>query len=342
MFGTRYIAAPKNVLTGARKKNVPPVDMDRFADFGTEGNLTTLVNSICNCKTGNMVLQILAMVERGRDDGAAVAPIGAGRQVISTIHFDFRPLQRCKWRNCLPCSIQRNKDLISKHIEHSKIAGDALNAQPTGFILKKNLDTGKIIHINLETDIMSKWATLIMTGDAVVHGPPCNVEEFDKLITNAMNSKEKKSSNSEFSTEFSMHQGQSGHGAPQVVYNYNMAPTPSPCSETPSLKTSPKTHFLSLLSPIHEIDPKEYNTTGLEAFMDYCYEKYGDYEFLEALHSLQEKKLGVDLLKDVDANILKSECGLTHGTALRIIKCYPVWKESLSNVPFPSYILILQ
>jgi hypothetical protein len=121
-----------------------------------------------------------------------------------------------------------------------------------------------------------------------------------------------------------------------------MAPTSSPHAETLSPKTSPKTRFHSLLSPIHGIDPKEYNTTGLEAFMDYCYDKYGDYEFLDALQSMQEKKLGVDLLKDVDANILKSECGLTHGTALRIIKCYPVWKESLSNVLFPSYILILQ
>lgn len=86
-FGTRYITAPKNVSTGARKKNVPPVDVDGFADFETEGNLTTLVNSIRNCRTGNMVLQVLAIVERGQDDVVAVVPIAAGRQVISIMHF---------------------------------------------------------------------------------------------------------------------------------------------------------------------------------------------------------------------------------------------------------------
>jgi hypothetical protein len=206
--------------------------------------------------------------------------------------------------------------------------------------LKKNLDTGRIVHINLETHIISKWASLIITGDAVVHGPPCNVEEFDKLVNDAMNPKKNKSSNSD------MQQGHSqlGHGAlPQVIYNYNMAPThPSPHSETPSPKTSPRARFASLLSPIHGIDPKDYNTTGLEEFIDYCFAPYGyDDDYYEVLHSLQEQKIGVDLLKDVDINILKSECGLKHGIAMRIVKCYPIWKASLAKVPSP-YILILQ
>ena len=96
-FGTRYIAAPKNVSTTVRKKNTPPVDVDGFADFETEGNLTALVGTIRDCKTGGMVLQVLATVERApNDDGengnATVAPVqggdvGSGREVISIRHF---------------------------------------------------------------------------------------------------------------------------------------------------------------------------------------------------------------------------------------------------------------
>ena len=230
-----------------------------------------------------------------------------------------------------------NSEEQGPHLEAYRELQDrwrCLECSTNGFCYrKKNLDTGRVVHINLDSDIMSKWAALMVTGDAVAHCPPGNVEEFDKLVTDAMNSKKKKSSNTGTHAFNSI----DGHGgAPQVVYNYNIAPPqqPSPRPETPK---APKATCVSLLSPIHGIEPKDYNTAGLEAFMDYCYKKYDDFEFLDAFHSLQEKRLGIDLLKDIDANILKSECNLSYGTALRIIKCYPAWKESLSiNVPTPT------
>ena len=78
-------------------------------------------------------------------------------------------------------------------------------------------------------------------------------------------------------------------------------------------------------SPISGFDAVKYNTAGLYTFLHRCEEKYKDCEFTEVLEKLQDQKVGIDLLGSITAAELQGVCGVTWGTAFRIIKSYPKW-----------------
>jgi hypothetical protein len=161
---------------------------------------------------------------------------------------------------------------------------------------QKHPDTGKLIHINLEPHIVSLWASKIVEGSAVLVGLPTHVEEFEKLIREALYPTKKKAG-SHYSSSNGAFQGD------VHVHNHTTVNVPSikepatPC-DTKKPRKLPST---SICSPIHGFTAKDYKRRGLMAFIEWCEETYEDEEgdFRQAYTQLCEKKVGLDVLSDL-------------------------------------------
>lgn len=172
----------------------------------------------------------------------------------------------------------------------------------------------------MEPHLLTVWATLIIEGTAVPQGLPTHVTEFEKLVREAFYPSKKKKPR--------QHSGSSGtfQGDVHVHNHINNVPVPvTPCESKKSRKPT------SIFSPIHGFTVKDYKRRGLMAFMEWCEESFEDEdgEFMQAYAQLCEKKVGLDILNVLSADDLINGCKVEYGTAWRIVKAYPAWREFL-------------
>jgi hypothetical protein len=199
---------------------------------------------------------------------------------------------------------------------------------------------------------MGIWARGILEGVATVMCPP-RTREFNALLDSAAKRSKphiKKKSKDESSDEEA--QSRAKYPPPQI--HFVQVPPPALTSSSTNDPTSgvvPRRRnslptvspqkgttlrpFTSLIaaSSIGQFTSKEYNGTGLLAFLTWCTEKYGGDEYTRAYEKLREEGIGIDLLaeQDITADVLATKCYVGFGTALRILKSHPIWLATLSN-----------
>jgi hypothetical protein len=183
-------------------------------------------------------------------------------------------------------------------------------------------DTGRMVHINLPPHIITLWAAHIVNGDAVLHYPPRQIAEIDKLMRDAMKPRPPKwNSRSETS--------RNAVDLPvNVLLNVSSqsAEPATPIRRNDSVKAS-----LHAFTPISMYTAKDYTGDALLAYLEWLERKYNDSEYVEAFDKLRAKKIGVDLLNKLTVDDVLKWCpSLSPGTAMHIVKCLSDWKASLN------------
>jgi hypothetical protein len=195
---------------------------------------------------------------------------------------------------------------------------------------KKNLDTGKDEHFNLEPKHISLWAAQLVLKDAVMAYPPCQIPEFDELLQ----SKSKKKSNTSRIANIA-HSSESHVAVPpiNVVCNF---PSSNGGIVDPATPSSYKSKARIAPSPVRGVQPEDYNGSGLIAFLKWCQVKYKDDAFVgDVFEKLQIEGVGVDTFKaGITASTLKNECKIKFGDADRLVTSFPSWEEEVITFEF--------
>jgi len=183
---------------------------------------------------------------------------------------------------------------------------------------------GTTKHIQLNSANLGAWATAIQNKAATITCPPRN-PEFDFLL----NGPAKRSISSK-----SDHV-QMASNNPTIVPIYLPPPVYLDRSfETPrkhrNMHRTIDYHTDIMASPAFgRFQSQEYRTVALEAFLEWCTNKFGDDEFKAAYAQLSKHKIGVDLIAETDISTFETKCGLTYGTALQLKKLLPKWRATL-------------
>jgi hypothetical protein len=191
---------------------------------------------------------------------------------------------------------------------------------------KRNPETGKEEHFNLEPRLLSLWAAQMASGEAVATYPPCQIEEFNNLL----HPKSKNRSKSTRSTTLTPQISESNTSGPpiNVVCNF---PERMQSPTTPPIRNAVPQTFTS---PVYGVAPAEYNGQGLLEFMEFCKDRYEDDSFTEeTLEKLLTQNIGVDVIKDgIDAVQLQDICKIKFGTAVRILQSFSNWEAKKRKV----------
>jgi hypothetical protein len=190
-------------------------------------------------------------------------------------------------------------------------------------------------HVQMDPRMWDIWASKIENGIAVYDYPP-RTKEFNDAVDKASNSQRGRGvskaaiQSSEFSDDL-----------PRAIQLYTVAPpsqsTPpphfpfdtrrynDPVSPSKKLIKKPRRNVIQLLRE-RGYGPKDFNGRGLKEFLTWYQCKDPEEDFDVICEQLQEEKLGVDLLGDIDPSILMS-CGIEQGTAIRILEGFNEWLE---------------
>jgi hypothetical protein len=218
----------------------------------------------------------------------------------------------------------------SPHLQAKQALQDrwrCLQCSTNGYCFKKkNLNTGKEEHFNLEPKHISLWAAQIVLTEAVIAYPPCQILEFDELLQ----SKSKKKSTA--SRVANAHHSLDNVPPINVVCNFPSSNKGIVSPTTPSFNKSKKI----ALSPVRSVQPEDYNGSGLIAFLRWCQDKYKDDTFIkEIFEKLQSEGIGVDTFKSgITASTLKNECKLKFGEANRLVTSFPLWEQEVLLITF--------
>jgi hypothetical protein len=185
------------------------------------------------------------------------------------------------------------------------------------------------------TDI-SLWGALVAKGDgsACISYPPMQIPEFHrKFSRDGMKFNTRSPRNSPASEASFQHLGSPIHITCNIAASETSTPpTLSPAPTVAPMAAPPGAEVEAETSRVFGYDPHEYNQEGLMGFMEWLTAKYQDNEFVnDSYYRLQEKKLGIDLLKDITSDVLVKECDITLGTAFRIVKGYMAWQKTLDK-----------
>jgi hypothetical protein len=178
------------------------------------------------------------------------------------------------------------------------------------------------------------WASKIENGKAVYDYPP-RTKEFNDAVEEAPNPKRRGVNKAAIqSSEFP-------DDLPRQIQIYTVAP---PSQSTPQY--FPRRYSDPVASPSKKLakkpkrnvemlreygyDTKDFNRRGLEEFLTWCQSKDPDEDFDVVCKKLQKAKLGLDLLGDIEPAILTA-CDIQPGTAIRIIKSFDEWLESIAS-----------
>jgi len=179
-----------------------------------------------------------------------------------------------------------------------------------------------MVHIELPPHIISLWAVHLANGDAVLHYPPRQIPEIDKLMRDAMKPK----------TSRSNWRSQTSRNAVDLPVNVLLnvsrqsAEPATPVRRHDSAKAS-----LNAFTPISTFTARDYTGNALLAYLEWMETKYDDSEYVDAFDTLRKKKIGLDLLKRLSVDDLLKWCpSLSPGTAMRIIECLSDWKATLN------------
>ena len=187
---------------------------------------------------------------------------------------------------------------------------------------------GKIC-ITLSAFHLDAWVTAWLNEAATKFTPP-ESPEFIKLA------EEHRSGSRRRARPSSVEIAQTVQGTTvQVFYDQTQKSTSSFSpnrTRSRSLEYSP--------SPIKGFQPKDYTRAGLQAFLTWCRDYYDDTEYLDAFTSMQNQSMGIDLFKCAINNtkktdnlikVLKVDCGIKSGMALRLVDDFKTWYESING-----------
>jgi len=185
-------------------------------------------------------------------------------------------------------------------------------------------------HIELDQKILNLWAAemIAMPVRATILYPPCHIKEISQLIMNSDSKKPKKLVvNKEASSSFTP--------PINVVCNFPSSSERLAYPDTPIVRRKPEKGVFN--SPVFNVDPSDYKDKGLREFLTWCGNEFKETELfeVEVYAKLRKQDVGLDIFKDdggVDAETLKRECGLTFGTAKRLVTAYSRWERSKKKV----------
>jgi len=197
------------------------------------------------------------------------------------------------------------------------------------FVVKHPDSFKSAVHVEMTPTFIDLWAGQIKDKKATLTQPPRDIEEIDKAINAALLRPSTRGRQVESSTARS--HNRDGY-AP--VIHYNMYP-PSSSNETPSLpSTPPRVQAASaIFSPVPGYCAKDFTKDALKAYLSHLADKYEEPRYAAAYAKLQENDIGIDLLGEPNmVTTIRDVCNVSHGIAVRIVKEYVSWKESLKNV----------
>lgn len=188
-------------------------------------------------------------------------------------------------------------------------------------------------HIPVKAEEALEWAQSIDRGDATMETPPTNSERF-----NAMKK--------------AHHRNQRQNGRGRLDDN----PPPMNFSvylDTQQIKqrssdryprTPQRIRARSLdfgPSPVRGFSPREYNTEGLLAYLNWVDKVTFSVEYVDLYQSLFKERIGIDLFKRASGSEteeeklyvrLKKDCLMPTGMALRLLQLFRDWQTSLADI----------
>jgi len=190
------------------------------------------------------------------------------------------------------------------------------------------VEPGTDTHIRLSSADLGIWAMAIINEAATMSCPPRTIE-FERILHPK---KRKEPTLAKPAPEvIEIHEDPVQANKPIIHYHMLPPAMSAPTLETPKKKRRYSRTLAVKSSPIPGFEVREYNSTGLYAFLEWCTNENGDYEYLDAYESLAKQKLGLDLILAITPMDLCTVCQIPYGTALRIIHFYPKWLLELKS-----------
>jgi hypothetical protein len=188
-----------------------------------------------------------------------------------------------------------------------------------------------LTHIELHAEELLQWAKGIDKGEATMNNPP-NWELFNalrkKYHKNQRQKGRRKLTDDTPPMNFAVYLD-----TQQITQRPSRYPQTPQRIRSRSLDLEP--------SPVRGFSPREYNTEGLLAYLEWVAAETHDAEYLDLYQSLFREKIGIDLFKRASGSQaeedkmyarLKKDCLIPSGMAVRLLQLFRGWQTSLADI----------
>lgn len=187
-------------------------------------------------------------------------------------------------------------------------------------------------HIEVKAEHLLQWAKGIDRGEATISAPP-NSELFNELRKN-YHKNQRKTGRRRLNDDDSLPMNFAVYLDTQQITQRSSR----------NLQTPQRTRSRSLdlqPSPVRGFSPREYNTQGLLAYLDWLAAETHDADYLDLYESLFREKIGIDLFKRASGSQaeedkmyarLRKDCLVPSGMAVRLLQQFRTWQSSLADI----------
>jgi hypothetical protein len=191
-----------------------------------------------------------------------------------------------------------------------------------------------------------EWAQAIDQGTATKFIPP-DIDSFHKLKTTHWKTQKNRPKSDETAGSSESSQPASLPVGLAQPFNFLVLDPESlglqqRSSRYPQTPQRPQTRSVGIEpSPVRGFAPREYNNTGLYAYLSWLAQECADEEYLDIYDALSSQKIGLDIFKQAagsqkeSENLLKelkNDLNIKAGMATRMLKKFQKWQTDIGEI----------